>query len=182
MRLTASVLALACATAAVGCSDRPQGAREVMLPVFVTSNTSTHFGTGGLSGDNERPNPVNTKARGNATFTLSEDGTTIHYKLIVANIENVTQSHIHIGSSEAAGPVVVFLFGFVPGGVTQNGVLAEGSFTAANLIARPAIGFGATMPELVAAMTNGLAYVNVHTVAFPPGEIRGQIDEHGPSN
>jgi hypothetical protein len=75
----------------------------------------------------------------------------------------------------------VFLFGFVAGGVTQNGVLAEGDFTASNLIARPAIGFTATMPELVAAMTNGRAYVNVHTVQFPAGEIRGQIDERGPS-
>ena len=182
MRLTASVLALACAAAAAGCSDQPQGAQEVVLPVFATSNTSSNFGTGGMAGEHERPNPVDTKARGTATFTLSDDGTTVHYKLIVANIEKVTQSHIHIGGVESAGPVVVFLFGFVPGGVTENGVLAEGSFTAANLIARPAIGFGATMPELVAAMTNGNAYVNVHTVAFPPGEIRGQIAEHGPSH
>jgi hypothetical protein len=37
------------------------------------------------------------------------------------------------------------------------------------------------MPELIAAMMNGRAYVNVHTVAFPPGEIRGQIAEHGPT-
>jgi hypothetical protein len=143
MRLIPSVLALACAAAVAGCSDQPEGAREVVLPVFVTSEASSHFGTGGLSGADERPNPVNTNARGNAIFTLSEDGTTVHYKLIVANIRNVTQSHIHIAPADSAGPVVVFLFGFVAGGVTENGVLAEGSFTAANLIPRPAIGFTA---------------------------------------
>jgi hypothetical protein len=182
MRLTASVLALACAAATAGCTGEPQGGspRELVLPVFVTSNTSHHFGTA-LAGEDERPVPVDTRARGNAIFTLSDDGTTVHYKLIVANIENVTQSHIHIAPATSAGPIVVFLFGFVPGGVTENGVLAEGDFTAANLIARPAIGFGATMPELVAAMTSGNAYVNVHTVAKPAGEIRGQIDERGPS-
>ena len=80
------------------------------------------------------------------------------------------------------GPVVVFLFGFVAGGVTENGVLAEGDITAANLIARPAIGFGATMPELVAAMRTGGAYVNVHTVALPAGEIRDQVKENGPTH
>jgi hypothetical protein len=184
MRLTTSVLTLACAAALAGCGSEPQGGsspREIVLPVFVTSNTSHQFGPAGLAGENERPVPVDTKARGNATFTLSEDGRSVHYKLIVANIDHVTQSHIHIAPVDSAGPVVVFLFGFVAGGVTENGVLAEGDFTAANLIARPAIGFGATMPELVAAMTNGRAYVNVHTVQYPAGEIRGQIDERGPS-
>ena len=30
---------------------------------------------------------------------------------------------------------------------------------------------------LIAGMQNGLAYVNIHTSAFPGGEIRGQLPE-----
>src|SRR5215216_2114884 len=131
-----------------------------------------------MRGRNEVPS-VPSHAAGNATFTLSSDGTAISYKLHVANIENVTQSHIHIAAEGVNGPIVVFLFGFVAGGVTENGVLAEGTITAANLIARPAIGFGATMAELVAALRSGNAYANAHTVAWPGGEIRGQIETHG---
>ena len=96
-------------------------------------------------------------------------------RCIVSNIENVTQSHIHIAPKGVNGPVVVFLFGFVAGGVTENGLLAEGTITQSDLIARPAIGFGATMAELIAAMRSGNAYVNVHTVALPAGGVRGQV-------
>jgi len=151
------------------------------VPVIETRTAaqSHHFQTA-LSGDEEVP-PVPTRGRGNAIFSLSRDGTTLSYKVITANVENITQSHIHIGPVGVNGPVVVFLFGLVPAGVSSTGILSQGTLTQANLIARPAIGFGATMPELVAAMRSGNAYVNVHTLAFPGGEVRGQIEERGPT-
>ena len=172
---------LACATLPLlaSCAEPPTSTQQFSIPVYANVSESHHF-VSPLSGGEEVP-AVDTRARGNAVLTLSEDGTTLHYKLIVANIENVTQSHIHLAPAGVNGPVVVFLFGFVAGGVTTNGILAEGDITAANLIARPAIGFGATMPELVAALRNGGAYVNVHTVAVPAGEIRGQVGERGPT-
>ena len=151
--------------------------RTFTATVYADARPGGHAGTP-MSGDEEVP-PVDTRARGVVNFTLSEDGTRLDYRLIVANLENVTQAHIHIAPKGVNGPVVVFLFGFVAGGVTENGVLAEGTITAANLIPRPAIGFGATMAELVAAIRNGNAYANAHTVAFPGGEIRGQIETHG---
>jgi hypothetical protein len=124
-----------------------------------------------LSGDEEVP-PVATQAQGQSIFHLSKDGTSLNYKLIVANIDNVTQAHIHRGPAGQNGPVVTFLFGFVPGGVTTNGVLAEGSITEADLIGPLA---GQPLSALLNEMNNGNTYVNVHTVSFPPGEIRGQI-------
>lgn len=186
MRLTTSALALACAAALAGCGGETQAGspREIVLPVFVSSNTSDHFGAV-LAGENERPVPVATKARGNSIFTLSEDGTSMHYKLIVANLNNATMAHIHVAPADSAGPIVVWLFGQgnpptapIPGGVTENGVIAEGDFTAANFRG-PLL--GRTMADLVTLMMNGRTYVNVHTVARPAGEIRGQIEEHGPS-
>lgn len=181
MRRSATLLALTLAAAAAGCApnDSASAPEELVLPVYAVSHDSRNF-VSPLSGDEEVP-PVATQARGNAVFHLSKDGQSLEYKLIVTGLENVTQSHIHIAPKGANGPVVVFLFGFVAGGVTENGVLAQGTITQANLIPRPAIGFGATMPELLAAMRSGGAYVNVHTVAVPAGAIRGQIKEGGPT-
>ncbi len=137
-----------------------------------------------LSGDEEVP-PVPTRARGVALFEVAPDGTAIHYKLIVANIYNPFMAHIHLGPRGVNGPVVVSLFGPVPpGGGRFDGVLAEGTITAAHLVGPLA---GKSLQDLLKAMASGNAYVNVHTNdGVPPpntgpgdmasGEIRGQID------
>ncbi|HEX8271766.1 MAG TPA: CHRD domain-containing protein [Longimicrobiaceae bacterium] len=180
MRLLSVSTALLLSALVAGCAPEiPTEASPLEIPVVFSRSASTNFGAN-LSGDEEVP-PNDSKGRGHAQFWLSKDGTSLQYKLIVANIENVTQAHIHIAPEGVNGPVVTFLFGFVAGGVTQNGVLAEGTITQANLIARPAIGFTATMASLLAAMRSGNAYVNVHTVQLPAGEIRGQVHEHGPT-
>jgi hypothetical protein len=181
-QLTAA-LATVAVVAVAGCSERtPTTPEPLVLPIRVSGPSdlrspsapaADHFHAT-ASGREEVP-PNDSRGRGTATFELSDDGTSLTYRLIVANLEDVTQSHIHIAPAGVNGPVVVFLFGFVAGGVTQNGVLAEGTITQANLIARPAIGFGGTMAELLAAMRSGNAYVNVHTVALPGGEVRGQV-------
>lgn len=121
-----------------------------------------------LSGDEEVP-PVDTLAQGEALFRLTEDGTAFEFKLIVANIEFVTQAHIHLAPRGVNGPVIAFLFGFEPGGVIVNGILAQGTISETQL--GPAM-FSALLDEMRAGNT----YVNVHTQAFPAGEIRGQIE------
>lgn len=143
----------------------------------VRSNTENQRNfTAHLSGDNEVP-PVETKGTGQAIFKLSKDGTELSYKLIVANIDEVTQSHIHCGPDGVNGPVIVFLFGLEPDGVNVNGVLAEGTIT--GVIPRPdseaCMGGVANFDNLLEKMRSGEAYVNVHTLSHPGGEIRGQI-------
>lgn len=169
-------------SALAGCRESaPTGPETFTIPVYVKGTASQNFGTH-LTGDEEVP-PVEGKGQGQAVLNLSEDGSTLHYKVITSQVSGITQSHIHIGAKGTNGPVVVFLFGFVAApGVENNGILAEGDITAANLIARPAISFRATMPELVAKLRDGGAYVNVHTVAHPGGEVRGQVEEHGKTN
>jgi hypothetical protein len=123
-----------------------------------------------LSGDSEVP-AVDSEGRGLAIFNLSEDG--IRFKLVVRGIDEVTQAHIHLGAPGENGPVVAFLFGFFEGGVTQNGLLAKGNITEADLVGPLA---GQPLSALADAIRSGNAYVNVHTVDHPGGEIRGQIE------
>ena len=149
---------------------------------YASADASRNF-TAALSGDAERPVPRDTNARGLAHFKLSMDGAALEYKLIVANIDNVFAAHIHCGSAEVAGPVGVTLYMGSPASGSFDGVLAEGTITAPD----PGNGCGwADLDAVLAAMSSGNAYVNVHTndgVAptntgpgdFPGGEIRGQI-------
>jgi hypothetical protein len=122
-------------------------------------------------GGNEVP-PVDAQGQCQALFALTADGTGLQYSLIVANIESVTQAHIHLAPAGANGGVVAFLFGFVPEGETTNGTLAQGIITDADLIGALA---GMTIADLLAELEAGNAYVNVHTQAHPAGEVRGQI-------
>lgn len=136
-----------------------------------------------LEGGQEVP-PVDTTAAGAAVFRLNEDETELSFKLIVSNIEDVTQAHIHCGAPGVNGPVVVFLYGFGPV-VSPDGLLAQGTRTATDLIPRPdsaaCPGGVANFAQLVEKLRTGGAYANVHTVVNPGGEIRGQIMEAGPS-
>lgn len=125
-----------------------------------------------LEGDEEVP-PVDSDAKGAAIFRTSNDGTELNYRLIVANIEDVTAAHIHLAPRGENGDIVAFLFD--PEEPTEgrtNGVLAEGTITSADLVGPPKV---STLSELIDEMEAGNTYVNVHTVEHPSGEIRGQI-------
>lgn len=192
-------------TLMVACSSDPATPTTPLTLPVVTQNSHSPNASGAANGGNfgtplsadEEVMPagvVNTStARGNAIFQLSADGTELSYKLIVANIENVFQAHIHMGPAGSNGPVVVWLYpsttpGAGPTGQGRlDGVIAEGTITAANLIADLA---GDPLSDLIDLIKNGNAYVNVHTndgVAptntgpgdFPGGEIRSQVEHRG---
>jgi CHRD domain len=120
-----------------------------------------------------------TQGQAQAIFHLSSDGDALDFKLIASNIVDVTQSHIHCGPPGVNGPIVVFLYGFGPI-VSPDGILSEGTITDANVIPRPdsaaCPGGVADLDDVIEKMNNGGAYVNVHTVVFPGGEIRGDIE------
>lgn len=150
--------------------------------VGVSAGSNRNF-VAHLSGGGEVPANASL-GQGQAFFQLSADGTTLSYRLNVANIDNVVASHIHVAPAGVNGPVVAFLFGpAAPGGGRFDGVLAEGTITAANLVGPLA---GQPLSALLDAMAAGNTYVNVHTndgIApagtgpgdLPAGEIRGQI-------
>jgi hypothetical protein len=149
----------------------------VILSIMVTSsllyakpmNYTTH-----LAGETAA---VETLGQGQVKLQVSDDGLSVHYRLIVANIRNVTMAHIHIADIPGGtGGVAVWLYPSMPPpaqipGRTQ-GVLGHGMFTAANLMGPLS---GMSIADLVTAIHEGRAYVNVHTSAFPGGEIRGYL-------
>ena len=129
-----------------------------------------------LSGTMEIP-PVDTDAVGRAVF--DRRGDEMRFEVAATGLENVTAGHIHAGGSSENGPVVVPLFSFASGvdgpeseARTVEGTLANASFTAEDFTGPLA---GGNMEDLVATIESGQAYVNVHTVANPSGEIRGMV-------
>ncbi|MEO6796222.1 MAG: CHRD domain-containing protein [Candidatus Dormibacter sp.] len=117
-----------------------------------------------LVGVQETP-PNDSAAQGQVIMHVNADGS-VSYKLIVANITNVTMAHIHVAPRGVPGPIKQWLYPEAgpppmlrPG--RTDGVLAEGMFM--------------PTPALLAAIENGEAYVNVHTLQHPGGEIRGQL-------
>jgi hypothetical protein len=169
----------------------------------VPENHRTH-----LSGDQEvftpaapgDPTPADSNAQGQAILQIAKDGLSFDYKLIAANISNITQAHIHCGPAGMNGPIIIWLYpdptatGALPGGAGRHdGVLAEDTIvsgtplhvrTVASSAACP--GGVATFAEALDKIRAGNAYVNVHTndgVAppntgpgdFQGGEVRGQL-------
>lgn len=107
-----------------------------------------------LNGMNETPANAST-ATGSATFTYNKT-TYILTGTITFTGFTPTAAHIHKGASGVAGEVV-FPLGTAPFTSPIN-------FTSAVL--------NATQQ---ADLQNGLYYVNIHSAAFPGGEIRGQL-------
>jgi hypothetical protein len=122
-----------------------------------------------LSGSAEVP-PQTTNATGTARFTV--DGAELDYTLNVQNITGAIAAHIHPGAPGENKSPIVFLFSqAAPGATVSAGSLAAGSVNASNMIATA----GVSYDSMLSLIRRGNAYVNVHTVAKPGGEIRGQI-------
>jgi len=134
---------------------------------------------------------ISSVAEGTFRARLSADGTSLHYTLTFTDLQApVTQSHIHFGERHTAGGIMVWLCsgptnmdptGLAPACPTEGSV--EGDLTAANIVQPgappPSLGQGIAageFEEFVRALREGSAYANVHSQAFPGGEIRGQIE------
>lgn len=133
-----------------------------------------------LSGAQETANVV-TETTGKFRLDFDKGLSEGRFVLRVNDGVGITQAHIHCGRAGANGPVVAFLFGFVPGGVTVDGLLSKGTLTNADFTGvdcATVVGVPVNnIASLALAARAGLLYVNVHSVANPPGEVRGQILE-----
>jgi hypothetical protein len=106
-----------------------------------------------LTGAEETP-PVTSSASGTGTITIAADKS-VSGTVKTTGIEG-TVAHIHLGAAGVAGPPIITL--------TKG---ADGTWSV------PA---GSKLTdEQLASFKAGDLYVNVHSAAHPPGEIRAQL-------
>jgi hypothetical protein len=122
-----------------------------------------------LRGTNEVPSNAST-AFGSAYVTIDPNAQTISWEVNTNGVVSPTVSHIHRGAVGVSGPVIInfaLSAADIPNGRTKgSGTIAaqqSSSFLASDLTA------------LASASTASGYYVNVHSTAFPGGELRGQL-------
>lgn len=136
-----------------------------------------------LSGENQTPDPVDTDSSASFTIAVMEgmDGMAT-WSMNVSDVDQYTMAHLHLGNSSTNGPPVVLLLpnGPAPGAdgalpmimpaITVDSMSVSGTFNASDLLAPLE-----SIDDLIVALSAGDIYANIHTVAYPAGEIRGQL-------
>ena len=144
----------------------PGGAVRGQL-AYASGGTVTYAAE--LRPSNEVP-PVNSSAFGSAFVTFDLINNTIAWDARAAGIANPTMAHIHRGAAGTNGPVVINFAtsaAQIAGGRT-SGAGPITAFQSANL--QPADLANLATPAGAAGY-----YVNIHSSAFPGGEVRGQL-------
>jgi hypothetical protein len=114
--------------------------------------------TASLDGAAEVPPNAGT-GTGVGVFTL--DGTTFTYDVSYSGLTGTPMAaHVHGPAAVGANAGVVF------------GIVADGTLTASS---GRYFGTANLTPTQIDQLNDGLWYVNIHSAAFPGGEIRGQV-------
>lgn len=114
-------------------------------------------------------NATNSNGSGNITLDYNSTADLFTYTLSWADLTgDATAAHIHFGAVGVSGPIIVPFFTTpLPGTDSISGTLTNADVTGAAGIT--------TILEVASAIADGNAYVNVHTVEYPAGELRGQL-------
>jgi hypothetical protein len=105
-----------------------------------------------LTGAAEVPGPGDPDGSGTAHVTVNPGTREVCWEIEVSGIDDVLAAHIHVAPAGVAGPVVVPLNPYTDGCASVSRELA-----------------------LALLRSPDEYYVNVHTVAFPAGALRGQL-------
>ncbi len=169
--LGVAVLALMAVGVLLAWTDVGKGGRDLRFNAWlhgaqeVTSTTPPSLG-------------VTSTTRGGFALDFNSRLAVAKYWLGVNNGVDITAAHIHCGKAGRNGGVVATLYGG-PTLPTISGRLAAGNIRNANIAANTCasvIGRDImNIADLLEAATNGELYVNVHSLANPGGEVRGQI-------
>jgi hypothetical protein len=134
-----------------------------------------------LSGYNETPLTLSTTGKGQFRAHIDPAAKTIAYTLTYEGLVAAQAAHIHLGQPHTTGGVAAFLCGGgdKPACPATAGTV-QGTIDAADVIGPAPQGIApGEFDELVSAIRARATYVNVHTTAYPGGEIRGQLKGHG---
>ena len=115
----------------------------------------------------------NSKATGNATFTLKDGGNTMSYVISGNGLANITQVVILQSTGGRTTDLVQPLYYAPTSGLyTKGSGSADGNFTSADFVN---ILKGKQMSDLVKKILDGHVYIAIKSVPFPLGEIAGKI-------
>ena len=153
-RLTvlSSAACLALALLALGCDEN-------------NSNDARVFAATPLTGANTVP-PSGSGASGSASFELT--GSSMQFSIQLSAIDGVTGAHLHAGGTTGTGPVRVTLFADSGTGPIDC-LLISDSFSEGDVVG------GLSFTDLVDQMRSGQIYLDVHTLQFPNGSVRAQV-------
>jgi hypothetical protein len=121
-----------------------------------------HLFGASLDGVQETPART-TDGFGMAILGLSDDAADLSYRVSVNGLPTILNAHIHRAPPGQPGPVDV--------DVKMGAPFSE---------SQPVSGTVALSDDQVLRLVSGRYYVNVHTVTYPPGEIRGQVRRLAP--
>jgi hypothetical protein len=117
--------------------------------------------------------PTRAPTAGAGVGYFGVDGARVNYTVTWSALSGPA-AQVHIHGPGTVTDVVGTLLDFAPGAQTTTFGALTGSFGAADIRAqggRPAI----SLDSLVTLLRTGNAYLDVHTAAFPDGEVRGQF-------
>ena len=133
----------------------------IVLALLVLTSIAADGGrpyTTMLTGAAEVPGPGDSDGSGTASIRLNHGQGEVCFELSVSDIAlPATGAHIHVGTADVAGPVVVPLIAPDESG-TSSGCVSADRDLIKNIIQNP--------EEY---------YVNVHNSEFPAGAVRGQL-------
>ena len=152
----------------------------ILAGLHAIADSGTRFFSASLDGYHETPLSISTNGTGSFRATLNPTGDELTYELQYSGLEggNTPFAHVHIGQTGTTGGVMFFLCGGggKPACPNSPGTVT-GTVNASNIIGPSGQGVAAgEFEEVVRAMRTGAAYANVHTMVYPSGEIRGQIN------
>ena len=161
----------------------PICAAAMMMPAWADNDDNSFKAR--LEGYQEVP-AVSSAGSGKFKATLMGDGS-LHYELSYQDLVGTPfMSHIHLGQKHTNGGIMAWLCGNAPDATPPAGTPAcpvpsgtvTGVLTAAQVVGPTAqLITAGEFAEVLKAMKQGAAYVNVHTTSARGGEIRGQVKD-----
>lgn len=139
-----------------------------------------------LTGSQERPNPVNSPGTGTVLVTFDDVAQTMRVQASFSGLLGPTvAAHIHIsppgqefgGVATTTPSFVGFPLGVTMGSMDQTYDMTAASSYRAGFLTDNGGSTAAASATLLAAMRDRRTYFNVHTSAFPGGEIRANLVE-----
>lgn len=156
--------------------------------VYADDDDERHSFRFDADGFQEVPQALFTPGEARVRFRVREDQIVYRFRFrrLVGDIENSVGAHIHFGRPGINGGILAFICGTdaLPGPAGTPACISngdgsgfiEGVITAESILGIAGQGFpGGDLHAFIDVLNAGAAYLNVHTDAFPSGEVRGNL-------